>query len=80
MRLRIEDLLKAPAIENKLEPIGTHSATFSEDVRKFYLDIAMSTSRTQRTGLLEMTTPDKILFRSDWPYAPEENILYNQDC
>ncbi|PWN86728.1 amidohydrolase 2 [Acaromyces ingoldii] len=38
--------------------------------QKFYLDLALSTSKTHVTGCLEFTTPDKILYGSDWPYAP----------
>ncbi|BGP13464.1 hypothetical protein JCM10213_001788 [Rhodosporidiobolus nylandii] len=36
----------------------------------FYFDVALSTTRTALVGLLELTKPDKILYGSDFPYAP----------
>jgi 6-methylsalicylate decarboxylase len=35
--------------------------------------------RTQLIGLLEFTSPEKILFGSDWPYLPlEHSKMYKQ--
>jgi predicted TIM-barrel fold metal-dependent hydrolase len=39
-------------------------------VRHFYYDVAPSTTPTALHGLLELTTPDDVLFGSDFPYAP----------
>lgn len=41
-----------------------------ETFAKFYYDVALSTSRTALYGLLQVTTPDHVLFGSDFPYAP----------
>lgn len=41
-----------------------------ETFRLFYFDVALSTSPTALYGLLQLTTPDKILYGSDFPYAP----------
>jgi len=42
------------------------------DFQRFYLDVAVSTSKPQLYAMLAFTSPDKILFGSDWPYAPFE--------
>ncbi|BEI85805.1 hypothetical protein CcaverHIS002_0600920 [Cutaneotrichosporon cavernicola] len=41
-----------------------------EAIRHFYFDVALSTTPTALYGLLQITTPDKILYGSDFPYAP----------
>ncbi|KAK5996380.1 6-methylsalicylic acid decarboxylase [Cladobotryum mycophilum] len=41
---------------------------------RFYYDLALSTSRPQLAALLEFTTPSKILYGSDFPYAPRVGI------
>ncbi|KLT46322.1 amidohydrolase family protein [Cutaneotrichosporon oleaginosum] len=40
-----------------------------ETIRHFYFDVALSTTPTALYGLLQVTTPDKILYGSDFPYA-----------
>lgn len=40
-----------------------------EAFKLFYFDIALSSSPTALYGLLQLTSPDKILFGSDYPYA-----------
>ncbi|KDQ62044.1 hypothetical protein JAAARDRAFT_189418 [Jaapia argillacea MUCL 33604] len=45
-----------------------------EDFRKFYLDTALGTSPAQIEGLLKFTTPDKLLFGTDFPYALDEGM------
>ncbi|KAG5765520.1 hypothetical protein H9Q72_006407 [Fusarium xylarioides] len=37
---------------------------------RFYFDIALSTSAVQLHGLLDTVDADRILFGSDYPYAP----------
>ncbi len=44
------------------------------DFQRFYYDIALSTSAAQLDGLLDFTDPSKILFGSDFPYAPQVAI------
>ncbi|KAH7129272.1 hypothetical protein EDB81DRAFT_889035 [Dactylonectria macrodidyma] len=41
------------------------------DFGRFYYDTALSTSAAQLNGLLDFTSPDRILFGSDFPYAPQ---------
>ncbi|KAJ4183029.1 hypothetical protein NW759_017101 [Fusarium solani] len=45
-----------------------------EDFSRFYYDIALSTSAAQLDGLLDFASSDKILFGSDFPYAPQYGI------
>ena len=44
------------------------------DFARFYLDIALSTSPAQLDGVLRFTDPSKVLFGSDFPYAPQITI------
>lgn len=44
------------------------------DFRRFYHDVALSTSAAQLDGLLDFTGADRILWGSDFPYAPEAAI------
>lgn len=41
-----------------------------EIFRLFYFDVALSTSPTALYGLSQLARPDRILFGSDFPYAP----------
>jgi len=52
---------------------GLSTSSVENDFRRFWLDVAIGTSRVQLIGLLEFTTPDKILYGSDWPYLPLEH-------
>ncbi|KAI5463062.1 hypothetical protein BGZ63DRAFT_412742 [Mariannaea sp. PMI_226] len=45
-----------------------------KDFARFYYDIALSTSAAQLDGLLDFAAPGKILFGSDFPYAPQYGI------
>lgn len=50
-----------------------------EDVGRFYYDIAVSTSPAQLDGLLHFVRDkSRILFGSDFPYAPMPSIMYGQ--
>lgn len=46
------------------------------DARKFYVDLALSTSPTSLPSLLAFADPSRILYGSDWPYALPETIRY----
>lgn len=46
--------------------VGEAEAQF----RRFYYDIALSTSKTQLDGLLDNVDPSHVLTGSDYPYAP----------
>ncbi|KAK0721298.1 hypothetical protein B0T21DRAFT_351264 [Apiosordaria backusii] len=68
---RIESLLLNPALTNL-----THISL--EDVKagfaKFYFDTALSTSAAQLNSLLDFTSPSRVLFGTDFPYAGKEAI------
>lgn len=50
-----------------------------EDMARFYWDIAVSTSPAQLDGLLHFVKDkSRILFGSDFPYAPMPTILFSQ--
>lgn len=50
-----------------------------EDMARFYWDIALSTSPAQLEGLLHFVKDkSRILFGSDFPYAPMPTILFSQ--
>lgn len=50
-----------------------------EDMGRFYYDIAVSTSAPQLEGLLHFVQDkSRILFGSDFPYAPMQSIMYVQ--
>lgn len=48
-----------------------------QDVKRLHFDTAMSTTRGQLIGLLELADPSRILFGSDWPHAGSEPIAEN---
>lgn len=50
------------------------TAQAKAEFRRFYYDIALSTTKTQLTGLLENTDPSHVLYGSDYPYAPAVGI------
>lgn len=49
-------------------------AQAKKDFSRFYYDIALSSSAAQLDGLLDFASSDKILFGSDFPYAPQYGI------
>jgi 6-methylsalicylate decarboxylase len=56
---------------------GTSNVTADEaaqDLQRFYLDLAFVTSPAQYDGILDFTSPDKILFGTDSPYRPESGV------
>ncbi|KAG4429945.1 hypothetical protein IFR05_014568 [Cadophora sp. M221] len=63
--------LLVPAVAAKASVTFTQAA---EDFGRFYYDIALSTSPAQLDGLLDWSKPGKILFGSDFPFAPSIGI------
>ncbi|CAN8102228.1 unnamed protein product [Discula destructiva] len=58
---------------------GVTHAQGLEDMGRFYYDIAVSTSPAQLDGLLHFVQDkSRILFGSDFPYAPKPSIMYVQ--
>lgn len=54
--------------------VNVSAAQARRDFRRFYHDLALSTSAAQLDGLLDFTDTSKILWGSDYPYAPEAAI------
>ena len=46
------------------------------DLRGFYFDTALSASPSALPSLLAFARPDRILFGSDWPFAPTPGVHY----
>ncbi|MBB4689534.1 amidohydrolase family protein [Amycolatopsis jiangsuensis] len=46
------------------------------DLRTFYFDTALSASPTALPALLAFARPERILFGSDWPFAPDMAVHY----
>ena len=46
-------------------------ADIAKQIRTFYFDTALSPDLTVMTGLRSCSDPERVLFGSDWPYAPE---------
>lgn len=47
----------------------------AQDMGRYYYDIALSTTPAQLGALLEVTDPSRVLYGSDYPYAPMPSIL-----
>lgn len=47
----------------------------AEDMGRYYYDIALSTTPPQLGALLEVTDASRVLYGSDYPYAPMPSIL-----
>jgi predicted TIM-barrel fold metal-dependent hydrolase len=47
-----------------------------DDFRSFYFDTVLSASPAALPSLLAFARSDRILFGSDWPFAPEEAVGY----
>lgn len=56
------------------EKVNTTLINATKAFSRFYYDIALSTSNAQLHGLLDFTDPSKILFGTDYPYAPQSTI------
>ncbi|MFE4371728.1 amidohydrolase family protein [Streptomyces sp. NPDC056835] len=46
-------------------------------LRGLYYETALAGSRNSLLPTLEVTTPDHILFGTDWPAAPESTVIHN---
>ncbi|KAM0809031.1 putative Amidohydrolase-related domain-containing protein [Seiridium cardinale] len=51
----------------------------AEDFQRFYLDTALSSSAAQLDGMLDFTSPQKIVYGSDFPYLVGSGIQANID-
>lgn len=61
------------------EDANIDSAHIAGVLRGLYYDIALAGSRNSLQPTLTVTTPDHLLFGSDWPAAPEPVIADNID-
>ncbi|KAH8587453.1 hypothetical protein B0O99DRAFT_665368 [Bisporella sp. PMI_857] len=68
---RVIGSLILPAIASKASVNVTQAIA---DFKRFYYDIALSTSAAQLDGLLDFADSSKVLFGSDFPYAPQNAI------
>ncbi|KAK6949189.1 hypothetical protein Daesc_009263 [Daldinia eschscholtzii] len=69
---RALDLLSDPSLQTQ-SPINIIEAKHA--IERFYYDLALSTSTPQLKALLAFTSPSKLLYGSDSPYAPR-NVIY----
>jgi 6-methylsalicylate decarboxylase len=51
---------------------GTTPTSIMADLRKFYFDTALSASPTCLPSLLAFAAPERILYGSDFPFAPDD--------
>jgi predicted TIM-barrel fold metal-dependent hydrolase len=56
---------------------GIDPAHVAEVLRELYYETALAGSRNSLLPTLEVTTPDHILFGTDWPAAPETTVVRN---
>lgn len=54
--------------------VGYDSVQARRDFARFYHDTTLGTSAAQLHGLLDFTDPSRIVFGSDYPYAPRAAI------
>ncbi|KAJ3542304.1 hypothetical protein NM208_g3401 [Fusarium decemcellulare] len=66
--------INALGIPSVAEMAKVNLAQAKKDFSRFYYDIALSTSAAQLDGLLDFASSEKILFGSDFPYAPQYGI------
>ncbi|KAL2835456.1 hypothetical protein BJY01DRAFT_238830 [Aspergillus pseudoustus] len=64
---RASESLVVPEIASSVNVTVTE---VQAEFRRFYYDIALSTTETQLNGLLENTDTSHVLYGSDYPYAP----------
>lgn len=55
---------------------GRTPAEIFEDFRSFYFDTALSGSPAALPSLLAFAKPERVLFGSDWPFAPDPAVAY----
>lgn len=66
--------IKSLAIPGVADKVGYSLTKAKADFKRFYYDIALSTSKGQLEGLLDFTDSSHILFGSDFPYVPQAAI------
>jgi len=58
---------------------GMSREEVKRDMARFWVDVALSTSKGQLQGILAFTTPDKVLYGSDFPYCSLEQAKHFTD-
>jgi 6-methylsalicylate decarboxylase len=56
-------------------PDGSHDGGIAR-LRRFWFDTALSSSASALPSLQQFADPERILFGSDWPYAPTPAVTY----
>ncbi|KEF61266.1 uncharacterized protein A1O9_02831 [Exophiala aquamarina CBS 119918] len=67
-------LAKRIASLSDIQLVNKSVDEIAEDIATFYFDVALSSTNQTIETLLTCTTPDHILFGSDYPYAPRKTI------
>ncbi len=55
---------------------GSPTLDILEQFRSFYFDTALSSSPSALPALLAFAAPERVLFGSDWPFAPTSAVQY----
>jgi len=55
-------------------PMPTRFALGLATLKRFYFDVALSSSRVALPSLLAFAEPDHVTYDSDWPWAPTEAV------
>ncbi|MDF0532377.1 amidohydrolase family protein [Tsukamurella sp. 8F] len=64
-------VLRFCELQPAIDPSGPGAAELLASFRQFYWDTALSSGRYAFAGLQQFADPTRILFGSDFPYAPE---------
>ena len=67
-------LAKRAALVGQLGLSPKSGEEILDDIGSFYFDLALSSSKPTLDMLLQYTTPDHVLYGSDYPYAPPRGI------
>lgn len=67
-------LAKRAALIGELGLSSKQGEEILEDIGSFYFDLALSSSKPTLDMLLQYTTPDHVMYGSDYPYAPPRGI------
>jgi predicted TIM-barrel fold metal-dependent hydrolase len=68
-----------PLRRRTAHPRLANRRTHRHGTRGLYYETALAGSRNSLLPTLEVTTPDHILFGTDWPAAPEPTVVRNID-
>ncbi|KAF6805299.1 amidohydrolase 2 [Colletotrichum musicola] len=70
---RIMTSLLVPAVA-AMAPVSMTPEEAKAEFAKFYYDVSLSNGAAQIGGLLEFANPSRVLFGSDFPFAPQQVV------